>query len=121
MISLTALIAVERKVIHPILPGKFVLRNIFFLSILALFLTQGLMQANMTNAIVFVNYTQPGNSVFSGYAISAMYVGMSLGAVLLGPLDDRFKPKYVLTGSLMLTGIATVLFLPRIHKGGDEK
>jgi len=111
-ISLAGLIAVERKAIHPILPGRFMMRSAFILSVLALFLTQGLMQANMTNTIVFVNYTQPDNSVVSGYAISVMYVGMSLGAVLLGPLADRFEPKYVLIGSLLLTGIGCgVLFL----------
>ena len=87
-------------------------RSAFILSVLALFLTQGLMQANMTNTIVFVNYTQPNNSAISGYAISVMYVGMSLGAVILGPLADKFEPKYVLTGSLLLTGIGCgILFL----------
>ena len=111
IISLTALIAAERKARHPILSGRFMLRSAFILSVLALFLTQGLMQANMTNTIVFVNYTQPGNTAVSGYAISVMYVGMSLGCVLLGPLSDRFEPKYVLTGSLLLTGIGCgVLF-----------
>lgn len=34
-----------------------------------------------------------------------MYLGMSLGSVVLGPLADRFEPKQVLTGSLILTGI----------------
>ena len=68
-------------------------RKAFVLSVLALFLTQGLMQANMTNIIVFVNYTQPQNSVISGYAISIMYLGMSLGAVILGPMADRLEPK----------------------------
>ena len=111
-ISLVSFIAVERKAIHPILPGRFMMRSAFILSVLALFLTQGLMQANMTNTIVFVNYTQPGNSIISGYAISIMYLGMSLGAVLLGPLADRFEPKYVLTGSLLLTGVGCgILFL----------
>ena len=105
VISLVGLIAAERKAVHPILPGRFMMRSAFILSVLALFLTQGLMQANMTNTIVFVNYTQPNNTAISGYAISVMYVGMSLGAVLLGPLADRFEPKYVLTGSLLLTGI----------------
>jgi MFS family permease len=80
-------------------------RKAFLLSVLALFLTQGLMQANMTNTIVFVNYTQPDNTVISGYAISVMYVGMSLGAVILGPLADRFQPKRILAGSFLLTGI----------------
>ena len=111
-ISLLGLIAAERKAVHPILPGGFMKRGAFILSVLALFLTQGLMQANMTNTIVFVNYTQPDNTAISGYAISVMYVGMSLGAVILGPLADRFEPKHVLTGSLILTGIGcSILFL----------
>ena len=111
-ISLLGLVAAEKKAAHPILPGSFMKRKAFLLSILALFLTQGLMQANMTNTIVFVNYTQPDNAAISGYAISVMYVGMSLGAVVLGPLADRFEPKHVLTGSLILTGIGCgVLFL----------
>jgi len=111
LISLVGLIAAERKAVHPILPGKFMLRSAFVLSVLALFLTQGLMQANMTNTIVFINYTQPNNTAVSGYAISVMYVGMSLGAVLLGPSADRFEPKYVLTVSLFLTGIGCGLLL----------
>ena len=111
-ISLLGLMAAERKAVHPILPGGFIKRGVFILSVLALFLTQGLMQANMTNTIVFVNYTQPDNTAISGYAISVMYVGMSLGAVILGPLADRFEPKAVLTGSLLLTGIGCgLLFL----------
>ena len=112
VISLFGLTAAERKAVHPILPGSFMKRGAFILSVLALFLTQGLMQANMTNTIVFVNYTQPDNTAVSGYAISVMYVGMSLGAVILGPLADRFEPKHVLTGSLILTGIGCgILFL----------
>ena len=103
--SLVGLVLVERKSIHPILSGSFMRRNAFILSVLALFLTQGLMQANMTNTIVFVNYTQPENSAISGYAISVMYVGMSLGAVMLGPLADKFEPKRILMGSFLLTGI----------------
>ena len=111
-ISLFGLIAVERKTAHPILAGSFMMRSAFILSVLALFLTQGLLQANMTNTIVFVNYTQPDNAAISGYAISVMYAGMSLGAVILGPLADRFEPKSVLKGSLLLTGIGCgLLFL----------
>ena len=111
-ISLPGLMAAERKAVQPILPGSFMMRGVFILSVLALFLTQGLMQANMTNTIVFVNYTQPDNTAVSGYAISVMYVGMSLGAVIVGPLADRFEPKAVLTGSLLLTGIGCgILFL----------
>ena len=111
-ISLTGLLIAEKRAVHPIMPGRFMKRGAFILSILALFLTQGLLQANMTNTIVFVNYTQPDNTSVSGYAISVMYIGMSLGAVILGPLADRVEPKYVLTGSLLLTGIGCgLLFL----------
>ena len=109
--ALGVLIYVEGRAKSPILPGSFLLRRVFILSVAALFLTQGLMQANMTNMIVFVNYTQPENSVISGYAISIMYLGMSLGAVLLGPLADRWEPKWILTGSLLLTGIGCGLML----------
>ena len=105
VISLVCLIAAERRAAHPILPGNYIKRKAFVLSVIALFLTQGLMQANMTGTIVFINYTQPENSAISGYAISVMYLGMSLGAVLLGPLADRLEPKLVLTGSLILTGV----------------
>ena len=110
--SMIGLIIAERKSTHPILSGSFIKRGAFIFSVLALFLTQGLMQANMTNTIVFVNYTQPNNTAISGYAISVMYVGMSLGAVLLGPLADRYAPKRVLLGSFLLTGVGCgVLFL----------
>ena len=111
IVALIALMLVERRAVQPILPGSFMARRAFILSVLALTLTQGLMQANMTNTIVFVNYTQPGNDVISAYAISVMYLGMSLGAVLLGPLADRFEPRTVLTGSLLLTGISCALLL----------
>ena len=101
----------EKNALNPILQWGFVKRKAFVLSVFALFLTQGLMQANMTNIIVFVNYTQPENSVISGYAISIMYVGMSLGAVIIGPLADRFEPKKVLAGSLALTAIGCAVML----------
>ena len=110
-VSLGGLVFVERKATHPILSGSFIKRSAFILSVVALFLTQGLMQANMTNTIVFVNYTQPGNSALSGYAISVMYVGMSLGAALLGPLADKYDPKWVLIGSFLLTGIGCGILL----------
>ena len=111
IVSLSGLILVERKSAHPILSGSFIKRSAFVLSVIALFLTQGLMQANMTNAIVFVNYTQPDNTAISGYAISVMYVGMSLGAILLGPLADKFEPKRILIGSFLLTGIGCAILL----------
>lgn len=111
LVSLAGLILTEQKAAAPILSGKFMLRSVFILSILALFLTQGLLQANMTNIIVFVNYTQPNNTAISGYAISVLYIGMSLGAVILGPLADRFTPKKVLVGSFLLTGIGCAFVL----------
>lgn len=101
----------EKRALNPILKWSFIKRKAFIFSVLALFLTQGLMQANMTDIIVFVNYTQPQNSVISGYAISIMYIGMSLGAVIIGPLADRYEPKKVLVGSLALTGVGCAVML----------
>lgn len=111
IVSLIGLVLAERKSDHPILSGGFMKRGAFILSVLALFLTQGLMQANMTNVIVFVNYTQSNNTAISGYAISVMYVGMSLGAIVLGPLADKFAPKRILVGSFLLTGIGCGILL----------
>ena len=111
LVSLGALTFFERRAKHPILQGSFLWRRAFLLSVLALFLTQGLLQANMTNVIVFVNYTQPDNSLLSAYAISILYLGMSLGSVLIGPLADRFEPKRVLTISLIVTGVGCALML----------
>ena len=93
------------------LQEDFIKRKEFILPVIILFLTPGLMQANMTNTIVFINYTQPDNTIISAYAISIMYLGMSLGSILLGPLSDRFEPKRILTGSLLLTGLGCALML----------
>lgn len=111
LISLVGLFQVEKKATHPLLSASFIKRKEFILPVIILFLTQGLMQANMTNTIVFINYTQPDNSIISAYAISIMYLGMSLGSILLGPLSDRFEPKRILTGSLLLTGLGCALML----------
>ena len=111
VISFVGLLYAERRAANPILSWKFMERKKFFLSVLALFLTQGLMQANMTNIIVFINYTQPDNTIISSYAISIMYIGMSLGSVVLGPLADRIEPKKVLAASLSLTGIGCAIML----------
>ncbi len=110
-VGLAGLFAVEKRAAHPILSGSFMKRKAFICSVLALFLTQGLMQANMTNTIVFVNYTQPNNGAISGYAISVLYVGMSLGSVILGPLADKFAPKRILVGSFLLTGVGCGILL----------
>ena len=111
LITLVMLVVTEKKAKNPILIGSFMARKAFILPVIILFLTQGLMQANMTNTIVFVNYTQPTNTAISGYAISIMYVGMSLGSILIGPLADRLEPKRILTGSLLLTGIGCGIML----------
>lgn len=111
VISFVGLFYAERNATNPILSWKFMKRKKFFLSVLALFLTQGLMQANMTNIIVFINYTQPDNTIISSYAISIMYIGMSLGSVILGPLADRTEPKKVLAASLTLTGVGCAIML----------
>ncbi len=111
LLSLLGLRAVEQRAVHPILSPSFLKRRSFLLSILTLFLTQGLMQSNMTNTIVFVNYTLSGNATVSGHALSVMYVGMSLGAMLIGPLADRFEPKKVLVGSLLVTATGCAGFL----------
>lgn len=111
-ITFVGLLAAEARAVQPILSGRFLSRPVFLLSILALFLTQGLMQANMTNIIVLLDYTQPSQSVLSGYAISILYLGMSLGALILGPLADHHSAKAILIISLLLTGLSCVLLLP---------
>jgi len=110
-VSLLGLVWIEKKARNPILPGAFLGRSAFILPVLALVLTQGLMQANMTNTIVFVEYTRPGDTVVSGYAISVMYIGMALGSIALGPLADRYEPKRVLTGSLAVTAAGVGMML----------
>ncbi len=111
VISLVLLVLAQGRARNPILQGDFMKRRSFILSVAALFLTQGLMQANMTNLIVFVNYTRPEDTVISGYAISIMYIGMSLGSILLGPLADKYEPKHILTASFAATGIGAAMML----------
>lgn len=109
VVALIGLIFTEKSAKSPIFNGPFMARKAFFLPVLILFLTQGLMMANMTNVIVFVRYTQPDNVIISSFAISIMYIGMSLGSVIIGPLADKKEPKTVLTFSLILTGIGCAL------------
>jgi len=111
VVSLLGLVWTEKRARNPILPGAFLGRKAFILPVLALVLTQGLMQANMTNTIVFVEYTRPGDTVVSGYAISVMYIGMALGSIALGPLADKYEPKQVLTGSLAVTAAGVGMML----------
>lgn len=111
ILALAGLVLVEKRAANPILQGSFLKRRAFVLPVLALFLTQGLMQANMTNIIVFVNYTQPENTLISSYAISIMYLGMSLGSIIAGPMADKREPKNILTVTLALTGIGCAMML----------
>lgn len=111
VISLILLIVAEKHAKQPLLPFSFLKRKSFLLSMLALFFTQGLLQASMTNTIVFMNYVQPASTHISGGAISVMYLGLSLGAVVLGPLADRYPPKRILVFSLLIAA-AGVAFLP---------
>lgn len=111
VVSFAGLIVSEKRAKNPILRFSFMKRKNFFLSVLALFFTQGLLQANMTNLIIFVNYTQPDQTMISSYAISIMYVGMSLGSVIIGPLADHIEPKKVLTASLTLTAMGCAAML----------
>lgn len=110
-ITLPVLVLAERRAAVPILQANFLARRRFILPILALFLTQGLMQANMTNTIIFVNYTRPENTLISGYAISILYLGMSLGSIIAGPLADKREPKNILTATFLLTGAGCALML----------
>ena len=110
-VSFAGLLLAESRAENPILKKSFLARRAFILPVLALFLTQGLMQANMTNIIVFVNYTQPENTIISSYAISIMYFGMSLGSVFAAPLADRYEPRNVLTLTLGATGAGCALML----------
>lgn len=105
IIALIGLVVAEKKAVNPILNSKFMFRKEFILPVLILFLTQGLMQANMTNVIVFIRYTQPDNVIISSLATSIMYIGMCIGSVGIGPLADKKEPKSVLTFSLLLTGV----------------
>lgn len=109
IVALAFLVFIERRSKNPILNGNFIARQQFVLPVLILFLTQGLMMANMTNVILFVRNTQPSNVIISSFAISIMYLGMSIGSVVIGPLADKKEPKNILTFSLILTGIGCAI------------
>lgn len=109
-LSLPLLILSQKRSHAPILPGAFLARKPFILTVLVLFLTQGLMQANITGMILFMEQTQPNNTLLSSYAISVMFLAMSLGSVIIGPLADKNAPKRVLTFSLSIT-LAGCLFM----------
>lgn len=118
LIALIILFTLEKKASFPLINGKFVGRKEFIIPVLILFLTQGLMMANMTNVIVFVRYTQPDNVLISSFAISIMYLGMCLGSIIVGPQADKIEPKLVSTVSLLVTGIGVgLMYLFRADSG----
>lgn len=105
LVTLAGLLRAERRAENPLLPQWLLGRRSFLLGAAALFLTQGFLQSNMTAAIVFTRYTRPEDQLVSGYAISVLYLGMALGAAVLGPLGDKTEPKRVLYGSFALTAL----------------
>ena len=108
VVSLIILVAMEKKAAAPILNSKFMLRRQFVLPVIALFLTQGLMQSCMTNTIIFVITTQ-NNTTLSGIATSLMYVGMSVGAIVIGPMADKKEPRAIAAGSLVFVALGAAL------------
>lgn len=109
--ALIILFVAEKKARSPILNGKFMARKQFIMPIVVLFLTQGLMQACMTNTIVFVMQTQPDNTIISNFSISIMYIGMTLGTLFMGPLADKREPRVVSSIALLFCALGAALQL----------
>lgn len=91
---------------NPILSGEILKKRAFILSVTALFLTQGLLQANMTSAQVFLRYAHPERTLSAGVTVSVLYLGMALGAAVLGPMGDRHSPRRVLGVCLALAALS---------------
>lgn len=108
VVSLVLLVVVESRAKHPILNKDFMARKQFILPVIALFLTQGLMQSCMTNTILFVITTQQ-NTTLSGIATSLMYVGMSVGAIVIGPMADKKEPRTVAAAALIFVAVGAGL------------
>ena len=110
VVAFIILVVVERKAQNPILNGKIMGRREFILPVIVLFLSQGLLQACMTNIIYFSLYAL-GDSTISGISTSVMYVGMALGAILIGPMSDKREPRVVASGALVFTAVGAALQL----------
>lgn len=110
VVALILMVMREKRAAMPILNGKFMARKEFILPVIALFLTQGLMQSCMTNIIVFVQYTQ-ADPTLSGIATSVMYVGMAIGSIAIGPLADKKEPRVVAAGALVLVAAGAAVQL----------
>lgn len=108
--SLVLLYLVERKAQNPILNGRFMARKQFVLPVIALFLSQGLLQSCMTNIITFAIVTT-GDRTLSGIATSVLYVGMALGTIAIGPLADKKEPRTVAAGALVFVALGAALQL----------
>jgi MFS family permease len=107
-VALAGLVLAEKRAAQPILSGAFIARKGFILPVVVLLLSQGLLQSAMTNIIMFVMHTG-GDSTLSGIATSVMYVGMALGAILIGPLADKREPRTVAAGALVLVAVGAAL------------
>lgn len=108
--ALIVLVLVEKKQANPILNGPFMARRQFILPVIVLFLTQGLLQACMTNTIMFCIYTT-GSSTLSGIATSLMYFGMALGTIFIGPQADKREPRIVTAAALVFVVAGAALQL----------
>ncbi|MBR5536291.1 MAG: MFS transporter [Clostridia bacterium] len=109
-VSLVLLYVTERKAQNPILNGQFIARKQFLLPVIALFLSQGLLQSCMTNIITFAIVTT-GDRTLSGIATSILYVGMALGTVVIGPLADKREPRTVAAVALVFVALGAALQL----------
>lgn len=107
-LALVGLVLVEKRAESPILDGKFLFRKRFLLSVAVLLLSQGLLQSAMTNIITFSIVTK-GSGTLSGIATSVMYLGMSLGTILIGPLADKREPRSVAAAALVLVALGAAL------------
>ena len=110
VVCLVILFVAEKKAKNPILNGKFMARKQFILPVVVLFLTQGLMQACMTNTIRFAMMFDPTTSVAS-YATSIMYVGMTIGNIVVAPLANKKEPRIVSVCALVFCLIGAALQL----------
>lgn len=108
VVSLIILVALEKKAASPILSGAFMSRKEFILPVIVLFLSQGLLQSCMTNVIMFSIFTT-GDRTLSGIATSVMYIGMSLGTILIGPMADKKEPRVVAALALVFVVIGAGL------------
>lgn len=109
-IALVFLLIIEKRAKNPILNGKFMVRRQFVLPVIILFLTQGLMQSCMTNMILFVLATQH-TTTLSGIATSLLYLGMSIGAIVIGPMADKKEPRTVAAGALVFVVLGAAMQL----------